>query len=111
MVGANAEVSPRRGVAMASGPEFLSRLAQAAIIGLAAIASAASPGLANGLLAGQTRPFGLGGNAARRRICDGHELLHLFRLQALDVTGERLDLADQSSPAKELVNVDSRQPP
>ncbi len=53
MIDADVNLSPRRGVAVAPGPEFLGGLAQAAGVGLAAIATAASTGLAGGLLAGQ----------------------------------------------------------
>ena len=53
MIGADFDLSPRRGVAVAPSPEFLGGLAQAAGVGLAAIATAASTGLADGFLAGQ----------------------------------------------------------
>ena len=56
MIDADVDPAARRGVAVAPGPEFLGGLAQAAVVGLAAIATAASAGLAHGFLAGHWSP-------------------------------------------------------
>ena len=56
MIDADVDLASRRGVAVASRPELLGGLAQAAGVCLAAIATATSASLAHGFLAGQAQP-------------------------------------------------------
>ena len=53
VIRAGLERTPRRGIAVATGPQFPGGIAEPAVVGLAAVAAATAAGLANGLVGSQ----------------------------------------------------------